>query len=339
MGRSKLNQKIAGAGVVVFGILFLAAPFVNAQDAAGRDYRESLKRHVVETIEAAGSFDADSLLPIYKVEEITRASVRDEAVELAQRLFPLFSDRVPKFEISEKEKYLIIRGPEDLRIRAYFPSGFLYFERTEKIYGGKDVGITKDRAVEVARKFLSDQDILTVPAGESLFVDRVRQVKSTGSSRSGESSRITIHNMVVIFGRSIDGIEVIGPGSRVVVFIGAGEQVVGLQKKWKKFAPAPVRRVAPLPIGRIADLFVADIVASFGGTEIRPEDFEIQMLYHGLFVQNRLHGQNYLQPAHTIGYRTRGPESSSARLFVYCGYDDPIEPLVYPPEDPAVAQK
>lgn len=89
---------------------------------------------------------------------------------------------------------------------------------------------TKDNAPEVARKHLEALGLL--PAVKDQMVVRhvggLKQVDVKDGKPTAELDKlVTVH-----FGRQIDGIDVGGPGSKIVVELGANGELVGLQRRW-----------------------------------------------------------------------------------------------------------
>jgi hypothetical protein len=85
-------------------------------------------------------------------------------------------------------------------------------------------------AVPVALMHLQLLDLLPAETGE-LFVQHVggmRQNKVMEDGSTGYYDKlVTVH-----FGRKIDGIEVSGPGSKIVVHLGAYGELAGLNRRW-----------------------------------------------------------------------------------------------------------
>jgi hypothetical protein len=145
--------------------------------------------------------------------------------------------------------------------------------------------------------------------------------------------------MVVVFGRMIADVKVIGPGSRIVVFIGAKGDIAGLQMKWRMLADEPAKMVRPLPISDIANQFIEDIRKSYGDVRIDSSNVQIKQCEHGLFAQNRRNLQNYMQPAYAIGYEIIDESITSSQMMIYPAYADPVEPLTQPPKEAAAPKE
>jgi len=105
---------------------------------------------------------------------------------------------------------------------------------------------TKGAAAGIARDLLGQLDF--APAEESqLFVEHVGGVgmgveKPDGSTETFEKLR------TVRFGRTMGGLKVEGPGSRIVVQLGENGELRGLVHRWQELAPmaiAPQQKLSP----------------------------------------------------------------------------------------------
>jgi hypothetical protein len=89
---------------------------------------------------------------------------------------------------------------------------------------------TGDKAVEQAKRHLTDLGVM--PADQKELVVRhvggLRQVDVSADGKAVERDKLT----TVHFGRQIDGLDVGGPGSKIVVDLGANGELVGLTKRW-----------------------------------------------------------------------------------------------------------
>jgi hypothetical protein len=88
----------------------------------------------------------------------------------------------------------------------------------------------KDKAANVAKKHLADLGLMPDKA-EEMVVRHIGGLKQVDISKDGkviEREKLrTVH-----FGRQIDGIDVGGPGSKIVVQIGANGELVSINRRW-----------------------------------------------------------------------------------------------------------
>lgn len=89
---------------------------------------------------------------------------------------------------------------------------------------------TKEQAPDLAKKYLSDLGLMPEKQDELVLrhVGGLRQVDLLdGKPTAPLDKLVTVH-----FGRQIDGIDVGGPGSKIVVDLGANGELVGVQRRW-----------------------------------------------------------------------------------------------------------
>jgi hypothetical protein len=90
---------------------------------------------------------------------------------------------------------------------------------------------TNDKAVDAAKRHLTELGLM--PADQKQLVLRHVGGLNQGDLVDGKSvdrkKLVTVH-----FGRQIDGIDVGGPGSKIVVDLGANGELVGVTKRWSE---------------------------------------------------------------------------------------------------------
>lgn len=89
---------------------------------------------------------------------------------------------------------------------------------------------SKEKAPDVAKKLLADLGLLPDNQDELVVrhVGGLNQVDVKDGKPSEELKKlVTVH-----FGRQIDGIDVGGPGSKIVVDLGANGELVGVHRRW-----------------------------------------------------------------------------------------------------------
>lgn len=87
-----------------------------------------------------------------------------------------------------------------------------------------------DKAVEMAKKHLADLGELPEKQEEMVVrhIGGLKQVDVDANGKQAEKDKlVTVH-----FGRQIDGIDVGGPGSKIVVELGANGELVAVHKRW-----------------------------------------------------------------------------------------------------------
>lgn len=93
----------------------------------------------------------------------------------------------------------------------------------------------KDRAADVAKRHLTDLGLM--PADEKqLVVKHVGGVKQMDLGPDGKPTGEHDKLVTVFFGRQIDGIDVGGPGSKIVVDLGANGELVSVSRRWSELS-------------------------------------------------------------------------------------------------------
>ncbi len=120
--------------------------------------------------------------------------------------------------------------------------GSIRFSRSLKKYEGdfKPQLPPMDNAEKVARKLLTDNNLM--PGNQSeMKLAHIGGLKAT----KAETKAIIDKMRTVTFSREIDGLPVVGPGSKIVVNIGHQQEFQGLIHRWKELdTAAPQGKVA-----------------------------------------------------------------------------------------------
>ncbi len=91
----------------------------------------------------------------------------------------------------------------------------------------------KDAAVDVAKRHLTELGLM--PADQKQLV--VRHVGGVRQADLGQDGKPTVEHdklVTVFFGRQIDGIDVGGPGSKIIVDLGANGELVTVTRRWSE---------------------------------------------------------------------------------------------------------
>jgi hypothetical protein len=91
--------------------------------------------------------------------------------------------------------------------------------------------VTEDRAPDAAKKYLTDLGLMPEKQDE-LVVKHVGGLRQQDVGEDGKQGPLLDKLVTVHFGRQIDGVDVGGPGSKIVVDLGANGELVAIQKRW-----------------------------------------------------------------------------------------------------------
>jgi hypothetical protein len=90
--------------------------------------------------------------------------------------------------------------------------------------------VPADRAPDAAKKYLTDLGLMPEKQDE-LVVRHVGGIRQQ-DSQDGKAGPVLDKLVTVHFGRKIDGVDVGGPGSKIVVDLGANGELVAVQRRW-----------------------------------------------------------------------------------------------------------
>ncbi len=161
-------------------------------------------------------------------------------------------------------------------------------------------------AQEIAKKFLTENKLMAENPGEM-------QLIHSGGLRSDDENGNVIDKMVTLtYGRVLDGVPVIGRGSKIVVNVGDKGEVVGLTRNWKAFSKR--NELKPSEVKAEAEMqreFEAQVIQQFGkGT--KPEIKRSYMVYFD-------NGGKFLQPVMAYETNIRLDKAGEIKEFPYLG--------------------
>lgn len=122
--------------------------------------------------------------------------------------------------------------------------GSIRFSRSLKKYDGdfQPKLAPVDNADKIAIKFLKENNLL--PANESEL--KVAHIGGLRAAKA-ESNQVIDKMRTVHFSREIDGLPVLGPGSKIIVHLGDKNQVEGLIHRWKELESSGEAKVSLNP--------------------------------------------------------------------------------------------
>ena len=211
--------RIAAALIVptLVGSTAFAAPQINVKSARFVSVREKNAVKVYRMKEGyKGDLDAKML-----GEKIFRSKARSESVSL-------------KDDGSNHMLY-VSRDDPSAHFRVDKTTGDISWSRGMKAYlnDGATAGLPgRNSAVDVAKRHLAELGLM--PADQKQLV--VRNVGGVRQADLGADGKAVEHDklVTVFFGRVIDGIDVGGPGSKIIVELGANGELVSLIRRWSE---------------------------------------------------------------------------------------------------------
>lgn len=158
-----------------------------------------------------------------------------EVKQLGDKLFK-HTRAAKAVELKEDESGYLIHvddGDPSAHFRVDKRTGDFSFNKGLKSYlnDSETSGLPQgEKAVEMAKKHLGDLGLLPEKKEEMVVrhIGGLRQVDIGPDGKAVEKDKlVTVH-----FGRQIDGVDVGGPGSKIVVELGANGELAGLHRRW-----------------------------------------------------------------------------------------------------------
>lgn len=119
--------------------------------------------------------------------------------------------------------------------------GSLQFSKGLKRYMGdfKPALPTEDALESIATKFLTENDLMPTNKAEMVLAHK-GGLKAAKAAPDGKGAATEIDKMKTItYARTIDGVPVIGPGSKIIVNIGDKGEVTGVTHRWREIEASP----------------------------------------------------------------------------------------------------
>ena len=170
---------------------------------------------------------------------------------------------------------------------------------------GKAFELSDQRSEAIARRFLEGSDLVPLAAATVRGVTHLRAADADVATRT---VREKILDAGVVYGRTVDGLPVDGPGGYALVNVDAEEQVVGLRSVWrglgKKAATVTIQAPDDARKGfeRLAARFKGDTTVVKAGLSY--------------FEQGPLDRQRVLEPAYWFVYVVRLGEVTHKSAYV-----------------------
>jgi hypothetical protein len=262
-----------------------------------------------------------------------KESARKQAIRSATTAFKLYSNATPQPEVIDREDYFLLRGPDDLKAKFYIPSNHFSFYREKSIYSGVSQVTDKIEAQKIAKRFLKNQPLISLKK-DTLVFEKLRFIKGIGVNvQEKVATKPILHNTIAIFSSTIDGkMRITGPGSRIVVFLGNGKEVVG----FKAYARKVLSKFQTVTIDP-PDMFIGQVVSriqrNFGANGFEIEDINVENFECAYFAQGKHVLQRFLQPAYVIAYTVKNKWMNSGNIIVRPAHSKEIEILEGPDMD------
>jgi hypothetical protein len=225
MNRSRITKTLCRG----LGLLALAAAcHYPGERAAQPSTSYDQDQEHFATAQETGLLSAFRLPPGQEVREVERAR------QVSSRLFAQSKVRMGEIK-ADRSNHLVQVGADDpsASFRLDQQTGSFSFNSGFRPYaaGPTTSGLPQgEQAVELAKRTLGDLGLLP-ESQDQLFVQHVGGLRAAERDERGtlqtSDKLVTVH-----FGRKIGGVEVGGPGSKIVVTMGSGGELVALNRRW-----------------------------------------------------------------------------------------------------------
>lgn len=190
------------------------------------------------------------------------------------------SDRF-KREVTEKRTSLI--SDEGWFLQVYGDGtkvryrNYGYLERADENGRPLDERFSQDELETMGRNFVADylEGLVVLGTNEEL-VPFFTEFEITGGGAADESASMDperVHASTVVFSRTVDGLPVVGPGSKIAVIFANDGQPVGFDYDWARYAETGEKQRI-LPVGEIRQRGAKFSPFEAGDNEVQNLHFE-----------------------------------------------------------------
>jgi hypothetical protein len=278
-------------------------------------------------------FKPGKKIPIYLLKVSEKEVIRRQASRVTAAIFKLYSKSSPQPEVIDREDYFLLKGPDDLRAKYYIPSNHFSFYKQKSIYTGVSKVVDKVEAQKIARTFLIKQPVIALNKDKLVF-EEVRFIKGIGVNvEEKAATKPILHNTLAIFSLRIGGkMKITGPGSRIVVFMGNGKEVVGF-KAYAREVLSKSQTITIDPPDKFIEHAANQVKRSFGGNTFNLDDIKVERFECAYFAQGKHVLQRFLQPAYLLTYTVKNKWINTGKVIVRPAHSKEIETIEGPEMD------
>ena len=193
---------------------------------------------------------------------------------------------------------------------------------------GKPFDLSDRRAQGLAAKFLAQSKLVPMASARPL---KVTHLRGADGDIKGESLTERLLDAGVVYGRTVDGLPVTGPGGLAMVHIDPAGAVVGVRSTWRALGKsAGTVKIKPI------DWAVEGLEKEIGGLIGKVSVLKAQF---GYFELGALDRQTVLEPAYAFVYVVHNEGINSKHVHVVHAGDKVYGKLLGRRRFPAAAQK
>ena len=222
----------------LLGALIITALLIGVGMLALRGGEEQESQFLIESAGESGdanvkiSLNTDLPAQVETVRyEVVQGIMDDKTAKALAEQFGMSGDIVPP---DDDEYTLKASNDSKKRKLTIYLEGSIIYHDSSKLWALPKTALNlpeKEDAKDIATNYLTEKGLLPEDAQVKMVVSDQLSRKNTSTGEIVENSDT---NLQVIFGRELDGVPVIGPGSKLKVYIGDGGEVIGVHKVWRK---------------------------------------------------------------------------------------------------------
>lgn len=240
--------------------------------------------------------------------EVVQKKIDDKTAKALAEQFGMSENIVPP----EDDEYL--KATDDskkLKLRIY-PEGSITYHDFSKLWTLPKTTLNlpeKGEAIDIATDYLTKKTLLPEDAKIKMVVSDQLSRKDTST---GEIIEKIDTNLQVIFGRELIGVPVIGPGSKLKVYIGDGGEAIGVHKVWRKLGASGTTEIKSSK-----SAFEELKQGNWGSLPPGYDTVTINEVYLAHYEEGPGVKQDYLEPVWVFeGHASKGDKSIEIELTV-----------------------
>lgn len=198
----------------------------------------------------------------------------------------------------DEENFYLIDKPFELQV--YKPSGGIWYADMSRIYGKeKNPKLPSENdAVDIAKRFLTDKNLISGAIFDKVVTDTKKKV-IVDPDTNDPIYKEEPYDIQVFFCYEINGVPVIGPGSKLKVYIGNNGDVIGFFKANRNYEPWKSFKI-------LTPTKALEILKERGIHSVKGpiKEAKVKDIYLAYYARPVIEEQAYLQPVYVFDIET-----------------------------------
>lgn len=181
---------------------------------------------------------------VYSFED-SRILSSDDSKKMVERFLGT-KDTGPLYKSDENTVYYVSKDDVTETLEHDLNTGNFTFNKGMKKYLGDYAPrlLSKEDAIKAAEDFLSKNELLPKDRSQLKMI-HFGGIRSSAVIDGKKAGPITDKLLTVSYGRVVDEMPVIGPGSKMVANVGEEGQIIGLVHRWRELSAQSRKQVQP----------------------------------------------------------------------------------------------